>query len=451
MAFPKDFMWGAASASFQVEGAASEDGKGPSIWDELSRFPGRVVHGETGDIAADQYHHMKEDVALMKEIGLKTYRFSISWPRVMPEGTGRVNEKGLQYYSDLVDELLAAGIRPMVTLYHWDLPMAIHERGGWKNREIVEWFAEYTKAVVDCLSDRVEYWFTLNEPQCFIGLGYLVGMHAPFEQNPPETLIRMSHHALMAHGAAVQVIRRYAKISPKIGMAPTGDVVLPGEATGLSERDARRSTFSFSARDFAFGNSWWADPVFLGDYPREAYEAYPEAMEYIQKEDLELISQPLDFYGFNVYYGRPLVRNSATYDTYMYQGSPRTGTDWPLTPEVLYWAPKFFHERYHVPVMITENGMSGMDWISLDGRVHDMQRIDYMHRYLLCLEKAIDEGIPVLGYTAWSVIDNMEWNSGYDKRFGIIYVDYRTQERTIKDSGYWYGKVIATNGESLSD
>ncbi|MBR1744021.1 MAG: beta-glucosidase [Lachnospiraceae bacterium] len=448
MSFPENFLWGAASSAFQIEGGFDADGKGPSIWDVMGRKA--IAHGENGDVTADQYHHMKEDVALMKEIGLKTYRFSISWSRVLPDGTGRVNETGLKYYSDLVDELINAGIRPMVTLYHWDLPMALQKKGGWENREIIEWFAEYTKVVADALSDRVEYWLTINEPQMFFGLGYCVGAHPPFKKYGPEQLIRYSHHVLLAHGEAVRVLREIAKKPPKIGMAPTGDVYLPEEDSAESIEAARAKSFGFDPNMFTMSNAWWADPVFLGDYPKEAYRLYPEAMKYIKKEDLESISRPLDFYGFNAYNGTVSYGTPADgYQEYSYQGSPYTMLGWPVTPEVLYWSPKFLYERYHVPVLVTENGMAAMDWISLDGHVHDYQRIDFLHQYILELHRAVKEGIPVLGYTVWSVMDNLEWAYGHDKRFGLIFVDYRTLERTMKDSAYWYRDVIRTNGEML--
>lgn len=450
MSFPNDFLWGAASAAYQIEGAWKEDGKGPSIWDVLSKEAGIMKRGESGEVACDHYHRFKEDVALMKEIGLKSYRFSISWSRVLPEGTGKVNEKGLQFYSDLVDELLKAGIKPVVTLFHWDLPQALYERGGWKNPEIVNWFAEYSKVMVEALSDRVEYWITMNEPQMFIGLGYLIGAHAPFEHNSPKELIAISHNVLMAHGAAVKTIRKYAKSKPMVGMAPTGDVYLPIGTKAIQIEEARNKSFAFDPYAFTMGNSWWADPIFLGDYPKEAYEIYPEEMKIVKKEDLELIAQKLDFYGFNAYKGTTTFGlGEDNYTEYGYQGSPKTTCGWDITPEVLYWSPKFLYERYQTPILVAENGMAGMDWVSLDQRVHDMQRQDYLHRYLLQLQKAMEEGIPVLGYHVWSLLDNLEWNRGYDMRFGLIFVDYRTLKRTIKDSSYWYRKVIESNGESL--
>lgn len=450
MGFSDNFLWGAASAAYQVEGAWDVAGKGLSIWDIASHQPGFMAHGETGDVACDHVNRMREDVALMREIGLKSYRFSVSWSRVLPNGVGEINEQGLKFYSDLVDELKAADIEPLVTLYHWDLPQALQERGGWENSEISEWFAEYVRVVVDCLGDRVQYWMTINEPQMFVGLGFFVGAHPPLKKLVPEEQIAVSVNVLRAHGRAVQVIRETAALPAKIGFAPTGDVYLPKENTETAIEEARTKSFGYNHFGFTMENAWWADPIFLGRFPEGAYEAYPEAMAKITQEDMLLISQPLDFYGFNVYHASvPHGISREVYDDYSYQGSPRTMTDWDITPEVLYWAPRFFYERYQKPILITENGMAGMDWISLDGHVHDMQRKDFLHRYLLQLKCAVEEGVPVLGYTHWSVMDNLEWNNGYDKRFGLIFIDYKTQKRIIKDSARWYSSVIAANGENL--
>lgn len=450
MGFCKNFMWGAASAAYQVEGAWNADGKGKSVWDVASHEPGRMAHGETGDIACDHVNHMREDVALMKEIGLKSYRFSISWSRVLPNGVGPVNEAGLAFYSDLVDELKKSGIEPLITLYHWDLPQALQERGGWENPEIEDWFAEYTRVIVNRLSDRVRYWITINEPQMFAGLGFCIGAHPPFKRLSPEKQIAVSVNVLRAHGRAVKTIRTCAVLPPMIGMAPTGNVYLPADESADALELAKARTFAYDPEFFMMGNSWWADPVFLGRFPEEAYKTYPEAMGQITAKDMELISQPLDFYGFNLYNAAaPYQLPANGYDEYAYQGSPRTMLNWNVTPTAMYWAPKFFYERYNRPVIITENGMAAMDWISLDGKVHDMQRQDFTHRYLLELRRAADDGVPILGYMHWSVMDNLEWNSGYDVRFGLIYIDYRTQKRTIKESARWYGTVIAANGENL--
>ncbi len=435
MGFQKDFMWGASSAAYQVEGAYDEDGKGPGIWDALS--DGHVLYNENGNVACDHYHRYKEDVALMKQLGLKSYRFSVSWPRVMP-GEGVVNEKGLQFYSDLVDELIAAGIEPMVTLFHWNLPMWMHEKGGWENEEVAEQFAAYTEVVVEKLSDRVTWWMTVNEPQCFAGLGYVTGAHAPFYQKP-EVLPAVTRNIMLAHGRAVQTIRRCAKKPPKIGLASTGNGVTPAENTPEAVEEARAYTYADRPNDY-FGYAWWLDPMILGQVPSGLKDT-------VSEEDLQIIHQPLDFFGFNIY-------QSGNYEqdvphSKWYSGLPRTSTAWPITPECMYWLVKFQYERYHLPVMITENGMANCDFVMLDGKVHDPQRIDFMQRYLRELKKAVEEGIPVLGYQYWSIMDNFEWAEGYNKRFGLVYIDYRTQERIPKDSASFYAEVIRTNGENL--
>ena len=449
MSFPKDFLWGAASAAHQVEGAYLEDGKGLGIWDYFANEEkGHIAHGESGNVACDHYHRYKEDIALMKQIGLKSYRFSISWPRVLPEGTGKVNEKGLQFYSDLVDELLAAGIEPLVTLYHWNLPYELYKKGGWKNPDSPLWFEEYTKVVVAALSDRVSKWITFNEPQIFMGLGCQLGFHAPFTRETDEDLLIMSKHILLAHGKAVSVIRKEAKLMPTVGMAPTGDVFQPKNDTSEAIEEARVRSFEIP-RDFCLSNSWWADPVFLGKYADGAKERFGDKLPIITEEEWVLISQPLDFYGFNAYQCTTSYDPTRDYNEYAYQGSPQTTMGWNIMPDTLYWSAKFLYERYGKPIIITENGTSGWDWVHMDGKVHDAYRIDFLHRYLLGLKRVMDEGVPVLGYHQWSILDNYEWADGYDKRFGLIYVDYRTQERTLKDSAYWYSEVIKSNGENL--
>lgn len=450
MSFPQNFLWGAASAAHQIEGAYLEDGKGLGIWDYFANGEqGHIAHGESGNVACDHYHRYKEDVALMKEIGLKSYRFSISWPRVLPEGTRKVNEKGLQFYSDLVDELLAAGIEPMVTLYHWNLPYELHQKGGWKNPSSPLWFEEYTKVVVDKLSDRVKYWLTFNEPQMFIGLSCERGIHAPFTRESEEELLLMTKHVLLAHGRAVSMIRREGKLPPQIGLAPTGDVYAPTDDSKEAIEVAREKSFTVFEENYLFTNAWWADPIFLGHYADSAIELFGEKLPKLTEEEWEQISQPLDFYGFNVYQCAKSHLYTGNYDEYSYQGSPKTTMGWNVLPDTLYWSSKFLYERYGNPILITENGMSGPDWVHMDGKVHDSYRIDFMHRYLLGLKKVIEEGVPVLGYQYWSILDNYEWTEGYDKRFGLIHVDYRTMKRALKDSAYWYGNVIRNIGENL--
>lgn len=435
MGFREDFLWGAASAAHQIEGAYNEDGKTMGIWDAL--YKGHVIRDENGHVSADHYHHIKEDVALMKEMGLKSYRFSISWPRVIPE-PNVVNQKGLDFYNQLVDELVAAGIEPMITLFHWNLPMWAHEYGGWKNEQVVEDFAFYTKIVTEELSDRVKYFMTINEPQCFVKLGYFYGEHAPFEKCPEE-ITTITRNVMLAHGKAVQMLRKYAKQPLLVGMAPTGPGITPRNNTPEEIEKARQDTYAIG---YVTSNTWWADPIVLGKIPEPLKGA-------ISEEDIKIICQPLDFYGFNVYNSENYKEPKGGTNVNVYPGMPRTAMNWPITPEVLYWMTKFHYERYGLPIMITENGMANMDFVMLDGKVHDPQRIDYIHRHLQELKKAVEEGIPVLGYQYWSVMDNFEWALGYDKRFGLIYVDYRTGERVLKDSAYDYRKIIESNGENL--
>lgn len=445
MSFPENFLWGAATAAYQVEGAGNEDGRTPCIWDVLA--PGHVLHDETGLVACDHYHRFREDVALMKKIGLKSYRFSISWSRVLPHGTGEVNQKGLDFYISLVKELRAAGIEPMVTLYHWDLPYELYLKGGWLNPESPQWFAEYTAVVVKALSPWVKYWMTINEPQCFIGISYKGGAHAPF-LDQPTSLLPATRNVLLAHGRSVRVIRELAVLSPQIGLAPCGTIVEPlGESPEEIEA-ARAQTFDKTKGPFSV--SWWCDPIFLGKvHPAVAAQMGIAPEELFTPEEWELVAQKLDFFGFNIYQTAGMAVEGSPYFGKTYAGSPITTMDWDVTPDALYWAVRFLQERYHLPVLITENGMANTDFVMLDGAVHDPQRIDFVHRYLLGLHRAVEEGYQVLGYTYWSLMDNYEWALGYSRRFGLIYVDYATQERTLKDSAYWYADVIRANGENL--
>lgn len=451
MPLPKDFIWGVAGASYQVEGAWNEDGKGPSIWDTYTHSrQSPVRHHDTGDIACDHYHRVKEDVALLSEIGVKAYRFSISWSRVIPDGIGEVNPKGLAFYSDLVDELLAAGIEPMITLYHWDMPQGIFDRGGWMNPDIVSWFERYTKVIVDALSDRVKYWFTINEPQIFLGLGYYTGAHAPFLKMCDRDLLVMTKHVLLSHGTAVKVIRENAKTAPKIAYAPTGPTFIPDNDSEEAIEKARAKSFAFDGDGYLFSNSWWSDPIFLGRFPEGAKEFFGDDMPEFTKEEWGLISAPLDFYGCNIYTAMRDMKELAASDAKDgLVGEPITAINWAITPDVLYWSARFFYERYKVPVMITENGCANVDYVHLDGKVHDPQRIDFTTRYLRAFLKAGEDGIPLAGYIYWSFMDNFEWGIGYDARFGLVHVNYQTQKRTLKDSAYWYRDVIASNGESL--
>ena len=454
MSFRKDFVWGAATASYQVEGAAYEDGKGLNIWDVFCKEDGHVYEHHTGDVACDQYHRYKEDVAIMKELGLKAYRFSVNWARILPEGTGKVNEKGLAYYDNLVNCLIENGIEPYMTLYHWDLPYALHQRGCWLNPQSPEWFYEYAKLMAAHFSDRVSHFFTFNEPQCTVGLGYVTGEHAPGLKVGPYDYFSIWHNVLKAHGRGVQAIREAAVRPVEIGMAPCGALYYPATDSKEDIEAARKANFSLPEADIravSWDVAFCADPVFLGQYPEDIMKSFGQYFPKNAEKDLELISQPLDFYGQNMYNAVPVRadENGNPVRVDRYPGFPKTAIQWPVTPEVLYWAPKFLYERYQKPFYVTENGMSSHDWVSLDGKVHDASRVDFMHRYLREFKKAAADGVDLRGYFAWSLMDNFEWAYGYSERFGMVYVDYQTQKRTVKDSGLFYKNVIASNGEIL--
>ncbi len=468
MGFCRDFVWGSATASYQIEGGYRDDGKGLCNWDVFCNSSGTDVlqagqgmvglantastvhirNNETGNIACDHYHRYKEDVALMAAQGLKAYRFSISWSRVMPEGIGRINEKGIQFYVDLVDELLKNGIEPYVTLFHWDYPQALEEKGSWANPQSPEWFVEYTKVVAKYLGGKVKNFMTFNEPQCFINLGYVIGAHAPGKQLPPSQVIPMIHNVLLAHGKAVQTLRAMVP-GCKISFAPCARVMFPADPMSTADIEAaRRRYFAVTPQRWADSVSLWSDPVILGKYPEDALEMFEQYLPATYKEDLKTICQPLDFYCQNMYNGMAIQANGA--DAPHKPGHPRiTLNGWYMKPEVLYWGPKFLYERYNLPIYITENGACCHDWVSVDGKVHDPQRIDYVTRYLRSLRQASDDGVDVRGYFMWSFMDNFEWAAGFDERFGMVYVDFETLERTPKDSYYWYKEVIAKNGENL--
>ena len=449
MGFPKDFKWGAASAAYQIEGAYSEDGKGLNIWDVYSKKSGVVAHGESGDVACDHYHRFLDDIALMKKIGIKHYRFSISWARLIPDGVGEVNEKGVEFYNKLIDALVENGIEPMITLFHWDYPYELHCKGGWLNSDSSEWFKYYAETVTKLFSDRVKYWMTINEPQIFVGAGYQNGDFAPCVKAPVSELVRIAHNVLLSHGKAVKAIRENAKREPIIGFAPTGTCVMPEDETTEAVEFARNKSFDIDENGFIFSNSYWGDPIVLGKYPDKAYELFGDDLKRVVKDgDMETIAQPLDFYGANIYSDAGYEMRGG-YPSNEYIGVPRTTMGWPVTDNALYWSVKFLHERYKLPILITENGMADTDWVELDGRVRDFTRIDYVTRYLRGLKRACEEGADVIGYMYWSIMDNFEWSSGYDRRFGLIHVDYVTQKRTVKESGYWYSKVIETNGENI--
>lgn len=446
MAFSKNFAWGAATSSYQIEGAWNEAGKGLSIWDVYSHQPGYISDGSNGDVACDHYHRFREDVALMKKMGLKAYRFSISWPRIFPNGFGEVNEEGVRFYSDLIDCLLENGIEPYITLYHWDLPYELHKKGGWMNSEIVQWFADYAAEVVRRYCDRATHFITFNEPQVFIGHACLLGVNAPGYQSTYRDVFQMAHNVMKAHGAAAFAMRAAAGRPIKIGYAPTCCAYYPASEKPEDIEAARSMLFACPELDkhVMWNVSWWSDPVLMGEYPADGLELYKDYLPEITQEDMELIHQPLDFYCQNIYNGKMVAMGADGKPQIVERpvGLAVNSLGWSITPECLRWGPRFLYERYGLPVYISENGMSAHDEVSFDGKVHDPNRIDFYHRYLLELEKATEDGAAIGGYFAWSLMDNFEWSYGYTPRFGMIYVNYQTQERIIKDSGYWYKKWI---------
>ncbi len=447
MAFSEDFVWGAAAAAYQIEGAPRAEGKGLSVWDMFTRKPGTIFEGHTGDVACDHYARFESDVELMGQMGLGAYRLSCSWPRILPAGTGAVNQPGLDFYDRLVDALLRQGITPYVTLFHWDFPLELYYRGGWLNPDSPDWFAEYSATLVARLADRVDHFITLNEPQVFIGMGHHEGTHAPGEKLRFCEILQAGHHALLAHGKAVQVIRAQSSRA-QVGFAPVMMPRLPATGTEADVAAARRATFAVYLRN-AWAHSWWIDPVFFGRYPEDGLAFYGRDAPRVGADDFRIIAEPVDFLGLNTYQGLLVEADGADgfRDVPFAAGYPRTAFNWPVAPESLYWGPRFCHERYGKPIIVTENGVSCRDWPSLDGQVHDSARIDFTRRYLQALHRAIQDGADVRGYFHWSVMDNFEWAEGYKERFGLVFVDYQTQQRTLKDSAHWYRRVIESNGQ----
>lgn len=450
--FREDFAWGVASSAYQIEGRDKEDGCGKNIWDTFTE-EGRVYENQNAYVSCDEIHRYKEDFALMRLLGIRTYRFSLSWARILPEGTGRVNEKAIALYRDMILEMKKNGITPYITLYHWEFPQALQDRGGWLNEDVIGWFGEYAKVVAENFSDLCEYFFTLNEPQCFVGLGHLSGVHAPGKKMEIKETFQIAHNALRAHGQAVINLRKYAKQEIKIGYAPTCGVAYPATDSKEDIEAAKKVYFGFynPIDNWTWNVAWFSDPVFLGSYPKEGLEKYKEYLPKITKEDMELIHQPIDFMGQNIYNGYP-VRAGADGEPEFVSREPgfaKTAANWPVTPEAFYWGVRFLSERYHLPLYITENGMSCHDNVSRDGRVHDPNRIQFLDEYLSALCRANDDGADVRGYFLWTFLDNFEWDKGYNERFGIVYVDFATQKRIVKDSAYWYQKVIESNGKEL--
>ena len=451
--FRDDFVWGVASSAYQVEGRDPQDGAGRMIWDTFTE-EGGTLDGKDASVTCDHMHRYKEDYKLMRLLGVKAYRFSVSWSRIMPEGTGTVNEKAVAMYRDMILTMKENGITPYLTMYHWEFPQALQDRGGWLNEEVIRWFGEYAKVVAENFSDICENFITLNEPQCFVGLGHLRGVHAPGKKlSYPETF-QIAHNALRAHGQAVIQLRKYAKQPIRIGYAPTCGMAYPASNKPEDIEAARKVLFSFynPMDNWTWNVAWFNDPVFLGRYPEQGLEKFKEYLPEITQEDMELIAQPVDFMGQNIYNGY-IVRAGADGEPEFVDrpaGFPKTAAGWPVTPECLYWGVKFLYERYKMPLYITENGMSCHDIVSRDGQVHDPDRITFLDKYLSALQQASDDGADVRGYFLWTFLDNFEWDKGYNERFGIVYVDFATQKRIAKDSAFWYQRVMEENGKMLS-
>ena len=441
--FPKGFLWGTATASYQIEGAVKEDGRAPSIWDTFSHTPGKVVGNATGDVADDHYHRFKEDIQLMKRLGVKGYRFSIAWPRVFPQGSGQPNPKGLDFYNRLVDELLAQGIQPYATLYHWDLPQALQDKhGGWESRETSNAFATYAGYVAERLSDRVKHFFTINEFGAFVELGYRVGIHAPGLKLPPGRFNQTRHHAVLAHGLAVQAIRAKAKSGTQVGLADNMTVCAPVIETASHIAAAERATRELNAQ--------YMTVLMEGKYTDAYLKAAGADAPKFTPADLKIIASPLDFVGVNIY---TLVYVAADASGGWFEvvphpkSFPHMASSWLYVgPEALYWGPRHIAKIWKAPhIYITENGCSSSDIPAADGKVYDSDRVMYLRNYLSHLQRAVAEGIPVRGYFLWSLMDNFEWADGYTNRFGLHYVDYATQKRTPKLSADFYREVIAQN------
>jgi len=439
------FFWGAASSAYQVEGSFDADGKGLSVWDVFCQRAGSIRGGASGERACDHYRRIGADVKLMAEIGLGAYRFSVSWPRVIPSGVGKPNAKGLDFYSRLVDGLLGCGIEPFVTLFHWDFPFALYRQGGWLNPDASKWFAAYAAAVADELSDRVRFWITINEPQSFIIDGHLTGVQAPGDRMSTAAAAQAAHHVLCAHGRAVQALRDRSRRECRIGYAPVGMVGIPASEGEADVEAARRWMFSMPGRDL-WVNTWWMDPVYGAGYPEDGRRAMGADCPAVADGDHKLISRPLDFFAFNTYLGRYVRADGGGQPEVIEPkpGHPRATTGNPLTPACLYWGPLFFHRRYGLPILVSENGMANADWVAEDGRVHDPQRSDFLRRHIRHLRAAVGDGVPVIGYMYWSVMDDFEWENGYEQRYGLIHVDFQSQKRTAKDSAACYRDLMQT-------
>ncbi len=441
--FGKDFTWGVATSSYQIEGGHNEGGRRPSIWDTFSHTYGKVKNFENGDVACDHYHRMDEDIALLKELGVKAYRFSISWSRLLPDGFNP-SQEGINFYNNLINKLLENGIQPFLTMYHWDLPQSLQSNGGWENRDIINWFDNYSSKIVEYFGDRVKHMITLNEPSIFVNHGYKEGVYAPGLRLDNSKIVNIVHNVLCAHGKAVKNTRRYNDI--EVGITLANNPMIPDTLEDFNIRQARESQ-DYTGDDgpfFLFSMRLWGDPIFYGKYADGYFNRFGKDIK-IEDGDMELISQKLDFVGINTYTGNRVGIKNGKLNFYGYTtGMPMNSVGWRVEPDSLYYVTKYFHNAYHVPIYITENGYTIQDSVCLDGKVHDAQRIDYIERYLNGLKKAQNEGIDIRGYFYWSFMDNFEWADGYTPRFGLVFVDFLNGNKRIpKDSYYWYKSLIS--------
>lgn len=437
MVFPKDFLWGAATASYQIEGGGLTDGRGECIWHRFSHTPGNVVNGDTGDVACDHYHRYREDVALMKELGLKAYRFSTSWPRVLPNGIGQINRAGIDFYSRLVDELLEADIRPFITLYHWDLPQALQDKGGWENPDSVKWFGDYAGIMANALGDRITDWTTLNEPFVISFVGNFFGTHAPGKQDIKAAYL-VAHHLMLAHGAAVPVIRQ------AVPNARVGITIDLGYFESPTDNEA---DVQAAYREDGFKNRWFLDAALKGRYPADIVALLGDILEDIDLAAVKSAAVPVDFLGINYYRRHLFVAGSdglfSSKDVEP-DGSEFTAMGWEIYPDGLRKLLVRVAEEYKPPVIyVTENGAAFDDPPPAQGVVNDPRRAAYLRDHFAAASQAIEQGVPLKGYFVWSLLDNFEWAEGYNKRFGIIYVDYATQKRTFKSSARYYQQLIS--------
>lgn len=436
--FPSGFLIGAATAAYQIEGGVREGGRGESIWDRFSHTPGKTFEGHTGDVACDHYHRWQEDVELMAQLGLHAYRFSIAWPRVIPQGTGAVNAAGLDFYDRLVDALFDKEVQPFVTLYHWDLPQALQDIGGWPNRELVGHFADYAAAVVRRLGDRVHHWITFNEPWVFAFLGYHTGDHAPGLTDLTAAL-QAAHHALVAHSKAADAIRTFGDQETQVGITLNLNHVEP-----FTDRQA---DFDAAHRFDGYLNRWFLDPLFHGRYPEDMLELVGDLAPQIETDGLTGLPERVDFLGVNNYFRSVVSHDDGTPPLYATthhpEGSAYTDMGWEICPDGLYELLMRVHRDYGPSsIYITENGAAFPDALQPDGTVDDQDRVEFLRSYTFAAHRALEEGVPLKGYFVWSLLDNFEWTHGYSKRFGIVHVDYSTQARIVKQSGHWYQAMI---------